>query len=423
MSDSTQDLQHLLSDMVQKFAEKQPDLAPHSLNQDTPDYKPTHLQGAGDVHIHPILDRMCFDAEDLGASDIFISAGFPPAMKINSKLTPVALPVLTEADTAAIVAATMNEDQRAEFKEQLELNYALQSKSNTRYRVNAYHEQGRVGLVLRRINTHVPTVEELELPIVLNQLIMKSRGMLILAGATGSGKSTSMAAMLNYRNHNLPGHMITIEDPIEYLHVPKKCIITQREIGIDTANWSLAVQNAMRQAPDVVCIGEVRSQDSMEYALQLAQTGHLCVFTIHATSANQAIERIMNLYPEERHKQVLMDIAMNLTGIIGQRLVVKRGGNGRTAIVDLLINTPAVQDLIFKGDLMGIKDLMQRSIDDGMQTFDDNLFNLYLRGVITYDEAIRQADSANDLRLRIQLHEEGGKPEKLFDRVSDLNLM
>ncbi len=423
MSDSTQDLQHLLSDMVQKFAEKQPDLAPHSLNQDTPDYKPTHLQGAGDVHIHPILDRMCFDAEDLGASDIFISAGFPPAMKINSKLTPVALPVLTEADTAAIVAATMNEDQRAEFKEQLELNYALQSKSNTRYRVNAYHEQGRVGLVLRRINTHVPTVEELELPIVLNQLIMKSRGMLILAGATGSGKSTSMAAMLNYRNHNLPGHMITIEDPIEYLHVPKKCIITQREIGIDTANWSLAVQNAMRQAPDVVCIGEVRSQDSMEYALQLAQTGHLCVFTIHATSANQAIERIMNLYPEERHKQVLMDIAMNLTGIIGQRLVVKRGGNGRTAIVDLLINTPAVQDLIFEGDLMGIKDLMQRSIDDGMQTFDDNLFNLYLRGVITYDEAIRQADSANDLRLRIQLHEEGGKPEKLFDRVSDLNLM
>ena len=423
MSDSTQDLQNLLSDMVQTFAEKQPDLAPHSLNQDTPDYKPTHLQGAGDVHIHPILDRMCFDAEDLGASDIFISTGFPPAMKINSKLTPVALPVLTEADTAAIVAATMNEDQRAEFKEQLELNYALQSKSNTRYRVNAYHEQGRVGLVLRRINTHVPTVEELDLPIVLNQLIMKSRGMLILAGATGSGKSTSMAAMLNYRNHNLPGHMITIEDPIEYLHVPKKCIITQREIGIDTASWDLAVQNAMRQAPDVVCIGEVRSQDSMEYALQLAQTGHLCVFTIHATTANQAIERIMNLYPEERHKQVLMDIAMNLTGIIGQRLVVKRGGNGRTAIVDLLINTPAVQDLIFKGDLMGIKDLMQRSIDDGMQTFDDNLFNLYLRGVITYDEAIRQADSANDLRLRIQLHEEGGKPEKLFDRVSDLNLM
>lgn len=416
MSDqSHKELQDLLSNMVAAYSDKQG--IPESAFQQTPS------PAAVSVHIHPILDRMCFDAEDRGASDIFISAGFPPAMKINSKLTPVSLPTLTAADTQAIADSTMTDEQKETFRRELELNYSIQSRSNTRYRVNAYHEQGRAGLVLRRINTDIPTVEDLQLPPVLNNLIMKPRGMLILAGATGSGKSTSMAAMLNYRNHNLPGHMITIEDPIEYLHSPKKCIITQREIGIDTESWELAVQNAMRQAPDVVCIGEVRSQESMEYALQLAQTGHLCVFTIHATSANQAIERIMNLYPEERHKQVLVDIAMNLTGIIGQRLVIKKENKGRTAIVDLLINTPAVQDLIFKGDLMGIKELMQRSIDEGMQTFDQNLFRLYIEGKIDYNEAIRQADSANDLRLRIQLHEEGDKPEHLFDRVSDLNLI
>lgn len=417
MSDqSHKDLQDLLSSMVAAYADKQVASNGSSFQQ-----KPS--PSAIGVHIHPILDRMCFDAEDRGASDIFISAGFPPAMKLNSKLMPVPMPMLTAEDTKAIVDSTMNDEQKEIFKRELELNYSIQSKSNTRYRVNAYHEQGRVGLVLRRINTEIPTVEELDLPPVLNDLILKSRGMLILAGATGSGKSTSMAAMLNHRNHNLPGHMITIEDPIEYLHTPKKCIITQREIGIDTESWDLAVQNAMRQAPDVVCIGEVRSQQSMEYALQLAQTGHLCVFTIHATNANQAIERIMNLYPEERHKQVLVDIAMNLTGIIGQRLVVKKGNKGRTAIVDLLINTPAVQDLIFKGDLMAIKELMQRSPEDGMQTFDQNLFRLYNNGVIDYNEALRQADSANDLRLRIQLHEEGGKSDHLFDRVSDLNLI
>lgn len=412
---SHQELQDLLSSMVAAYADKQVASEPVFQQKPTP--------SAIGVHMHPILDRMCFDAEDRGASDIFISAGFPPAMKINSKLTPVPMPMLTADDTRAIVDSTMNDEQKETFRRELELNYSIESKSHTRYRVNAYHEQGRVGLVLRRINTEIPTVEDLDLPIVLNDLIMKSRGMLILAGATGSGKSTSMAAMLNYRNHNLAGHMITIEDPIEYLHVPKKCIITQREIGIDTESWDLAVQNAMRQAPDVVCIGEVRSQASMEYALQLAQTGHLCVFTIHATSANQAIERIMNLYPEERHKQVLVDIAMNLTGIIGQRLVVKKDHKGRTAIVDLLINTPAVQDLIFKGDLMGIKELMQRSQEEGMQTFDQNLFRLYSEGTIDYNEALRQADSANDLRLRIQLSEEGGKSDHLFDRVSDLNLI
>ncbi len=221
----------------------------------------------------------------------------------------------------------------------------------------------------------------------------------------------------------MPGHIVTIEDPIEYLYQPRRCIITQREVGIDTADWKLAVQSAMRQAPDVICIGEVRSEASMEYALQLAQTGHLCVFTLHANNAAQAIERIINFYPEERQPQVLMDLALNLTAIIGQRLVIKKGRGQRTAVIDLLLNNPAMQDLIFKGDLMDIKDLMVRSSGEGMQTFDQHLFDLYIKGQIEYDEALRQADSANDLRLRIQLHEEGNDPSRLYDRISDLNLM
>lgn len=411
MSESTQQLHDLLQEMVTAYATEDDSQLAAAV--------PTQLG----EQMHPILDRMCQHAEEKGASDIFISTGFPPSLKINSVLTPVPLPALTAKESAEIVASTMNLSQQAEFAANLELNYSLQSKSNTRYRVNAYHEQGRVGLVLRRINSNIPTVEDLALPLKLKELIMQPRGLLVLAGATGSGKSTSMAAMLDHRNKNLPGHIITIEDPIEYLHTPKRSIITQREVGIDTASWEVAVQSAMRQAPDVVCIGEVRGLGSMEYALQLAQTGHLCVFTIHATSANQAIERIMNLYPEDRHKQVLIDLAMNLVGIIGQRLVIKKGRKGRTAIVDLLINTPAIQDLTFKGDLMGIKELMQRSQGDGMQTFDQHLFDLYTAGTIEYDEAIRQADSANDLRLRIQLYEEGNKPDHIFDRVSDLNLL
>ena len=229
--------------------------------------------------------------------------------------------------------------------------------------------------------------------------------------------------MVNNRNHKVPGHIVTIEDPIEYIYQPRRCIVTQREIGIDTPSWKLAVQNAMRQAPDVVCIGEVRNEDSMEYALQLAQTRHLCICTLHASTANQAIERIMNFYQEDRRHQLLMDMALNLVGIIGQRLVVKKDKKGRTAIIDLLINNAAVQDLIFKGELMGIKDIMLRSGTEGMQTFDQNLFELYVAGQVDYDEALRQADSANDLRLRIQLYEEGGEPERLFDRISDLNLM
>ena len=402
-------LHDLLSEMVQAYSQK--NQAPHI---------PTPAEIG--THLHPLLDRMCEEAEKRNASDIFISAGFPPAIKVGGTLTPMPHKALTGADTAAIAESTMNPDQLEAFNRDWEINYSVQSRSNTRYRVNAYHEQGRVGMVLRRVSQDIPEMKTLGLPEKLQELALAPRGLLILAGPTGSGKSTTMASMLNYRNQKLPGHIVTIEDPIEFIYKPCRSIFTQREIGIDTDNWKTAVQSAMRQAPDVVCIGEVRSEESMEYALQLAQTGHLCVFTIHASTASQTIERIINFYPEDRRQQVLMDLALNLVGIIGQRLVVKKNRQ-RTAVTDLLLNTPAMQDLIFKGELLEIRDLMARSGSNGMQTFDQNLFNLYTQGQIELSEALRQAVSANDLRLRIQMHDEANNTERLYDRISDLNLM
>ena len=402
-------LHDLLSEMVQAYSQK--NQAPHI---------PTPAEIG--THLHPLLDRMCEEAEKRNASDIFISAGFPPAIKVGGTLTPMPHKALTGADTAAIAESTMNPDQLEAFNRDWEINYSVQSRSNTRYRVNAYHEQGRVGMVLRRVSQDIPEMKTLGLPEKLQELALAPRGLLILAGPTGSGKSTTMASMLNYRNQKLPGHIVTIEDPIEFIYKPCRSIFTQREIGIDTDNWKTAVQSAMRQAPDVVCIGEVRSEESMEYALQLAQTGHLCVFTIHASTASQTIERIINFYPEDRRQQVLMDLALNLVGIIGQRLTIKKNRQ-RTAVTDLLLNTPAMQDLIFKGELLEIRDLMARSGSNGMQTFDQNLFNLYTQGQIELSEALRQAFSANDLRLRIQMHDEGNNTERLYDRISDLNLM
>ena len=402
-------LHDLLSEMVQAYSQK--NQAPHI---------PTPAEIG--THLHPLLDRMCEEAEKRNASDIFISAGFPPAIKVGGTLTPMPHKALTGADTAAIAESTMNPDQLEAFNRDWEINYSVQSRSNTRYRVNAYHEQGRVGMVLRRVSQDIPEMKTLGLPEKLQELALAPRGLLILAGPNGSGKSTTMASMLNYRNQKLPGHIVTIEDPIEFIYKPCRSIFTQREIGIDTDNWKIAVQSAMRQTPDVVCIGEVRSEESMEYALQLAQTGHLCVFTIHASTASQTIERIINFYPEDRRQQVLMDLALNLVGIIGQRLVVKKNRQ-RTAVTDLLLNTPAMQDLIFKGELLEIRDLMARSGSNGMQTFDQNLFNLYTQGQIELSEALRQAFSANDLRLRIQMHDEGNNTERLYDRISDLNLM
>ena len=363
--------------------------------------------------LHPLLEKMSAECEKRLASDIFISVNFPPSFKINGELTPVPLKPLTPQDTEVLVYSTMSDEQRIRFEEELELNYSVTSATGVRYRVNAYHEQGHVGMVWRRITTKILTVDDLKLPQGLKELAMQPRGLIILAGATGSGKSTSMAAMLDWRNKHAAGHIVTIEDPVEYIHTPIKSIFTQRELGIDTNSWSMAVQSAMRQAPDVVCVGEVRNEHTMEYALQLAQTGHLVFFTIHANNAVQAVERIMNFYPEEQHKQVLLDLSLNVVGIIGQRLARLIEG-GRTAIVDLLINSPAMADYMMKGELIEVMRLIERSQSEGM---------LYTAGRITLDEALRQAESASDLRLKITLWEEGKEPGQMYDRVSDLNIL
>lgn len=379
--------------------------------------------GKDNLFLHPVLEKMAEEAVRLKAADIFISPGFPPAWKIDGKTMPALTKPLTAEDTAKIVMTTMTKTQWQKFKTELELNYSIVARNGSRFRVNAYHEQGRVGMVLRQITTEVPTIENMLLPPVLNELVMKKRGLIILAGPTGSGKSTTMAAMLDYRNANSAGHILTIEDPIEFVHKPKKSIITHREIGVDTLSWDNAMQSALREAPDVVCVGEVRSDESMEYALKLAQTGHLCFFTLHASSADQAIERILNFYPEEQHKQVLMDLALNLVCIIGQRLAVKKDGKGRRAAIDLLINTTTIQDFIYKGELLEIKDMMAKCGNEGMQTFDQCLFQLYVDDVIDYEEALRQSDSPNDLRLRIKLYEDGQKGVSVFNSGPDLTLI
>ncbi|MDO4434282.1 MAG: PilT/PilU family type 4a pilus ATPase [Alysiella sp.] len=411
---------HLLESFVQNYQVTHHQDKPNaSVSHDEQTEKPVASSKMG---LHPLLEKMAAESEKRNASDIFISAGFPPSFKINGELTPVPLKPLTAQETQILVHSTMSSEQRVRFEQELELNYSVSSSGGIRFRVNAYHEQGRMGMVWRRITTKILTIDDLKLPQGLKDLAMQPRGLLILAGATGSGKSTSMAAMLDWRNKHAAGHIVTIEDPVEYLHKPIKSIFTQRELGIDTTSWSMAVQSAMRQAPDVVCVGEVRNEHTMEYALQLAQTGHLCIFTIHANNAVQTVERIMNFYPEERHQQVLMDLALNTVGIIGQRLARLKQG-GRTAIVDLLINSPAMQDHMFKGELMEMMNLMARSENEGMQTFDQNLFRLYTEDQITYEEALRQAESVNDLRLRIKLWEEGRESTHIFERVTDLNLL
>lgn len=397
----------------------------HNIVSANPQSQNSELQNLepDSIHLHPILEKMAEEAVRLKAADIFISPGFPPAWKIDGKTMPALTKPLTAEDTAKIVMTTMTHAQRQKFLTELELNYSVNARNGVRFRVNAYHEQGRIGMVLRQINSEIPTIDSLFLPPVLNELVMKKRGLIILAGPTGSGKSTTMAAMLDYRNAHSAGHILTIEDPIEYVHRPKKSIITHREIGVDTLSWDNAMQSALREAPDVVCVGEVRSDESMEYALKLAQTGHLCFFTLHASSADQAIERILNFYPEDQHKQVLMDLALNLVCIIGQRLAVKKDGKGRRAVIDLLINTTTIQDYIFKGELMSIKNMMARSVNDGMQTFDQCLFQLYTDNIIDFEEALRQSDSPNDLRLRIKLYEDGQRGISVFNSGPELSLI
>ena len=418
----TAGLTNLLEDFVNDYQVK-PQAAPKRAPQGQPEKTVASVMAKKEKPgLHPLLEKMSAECEKRLASDIFISVNFPPSFKINGDLTPVPLKPLTPQDTEVLVYSTMSDEQRIRFEEELELNYSVTSATGVRYRVNAYHEQGHVGMVWRRITTKILTVDDLQLPQGLKELAMQPRGLIILAGATGSGKSTSMAAMLDWRNKHAAGHIVTIEDPVEYIHTPIKSIFTQRELGIDTNSWSMAVQSAMRQAPDVVCVGEVRNEHTMEYALQLAQTGHLVLFTIHANNAVQAVERIMNFYPEEQHKQVLLDLSLNVVGIIGQRLARLIEG-GRTAIVDLLINSPAMADYMMKGELIEMMRLIERSQSEGMQTFDQDLFKLYTSGRITLDEALRQAESASDLRLKITLWEEGKEPGQMYDRVSDLNIL
>jgi len=357
------------------------------------------------------------------ASDLFITAGFPPAFKVDGKMTPVSNQSLTPTHTMELARAIMNDKQAQEFEASKECNFAISPPGIGRFRANAFVQQGRVGLVLRTITTTIPRMEDLGLPEILKDVAMTKRGLVIVVGATGSGKSTSLAAMLGYRNENSYGHIITIEDPIEYVHDHKNCLITQREVGVDTETWHAALKNTLRQAPDVILIGEIRDRDTMDYAIAFAETGHLCLATLHANSSNQALDRIINFFPEERRAQLLMDLSLNLKGMISQRLIPKRDGPGRAAAIEIMLNTPLVSDLIFKGEVHELKEIMKKSRELGMQTFDQALFDLYEAGMISYEDAMRNADSMNELRLAIKLHGHEAKEKDVLSGIDHLNIV
>ncbi len=337
------------------------------------------------------------------ASDMFITAGFPPAMKVDGKMTPVSSQVLSVQQAREIARSIMNDKQTAEFDATNECNFAIGIPGVARFRVNAFVQRGSVGLVFRTITTKIPKFEDLGLPEVLKDIAMTKRGLVIFVGGTGSGKSTSLAAMVGYRNENSYGHIITIEDPVEFVHEHINCIITQREVGVDTDNWGIALKNTLRQAPDVILIGEIRDRETMDYAIAFAETGHLCLATLHANSTNQALDRIINFFPEERRHQLLMDLSLNTRAFISQRLIPKSDGIGRAAAIEIMINSPLISDLIFKGDVHEIKEIIGRSRELGMQTFDQALFDLHEADQISYEDALRNADSVNDLRLKIKL--------------------
>ena len=341
-----------------------------------------------------------------GGSDLFITAGVPPSMKVNGKILPVNKTPMSPEMTRETVHAVMNEQQRREFTENHECNFAISARGIGRFRVSAFYQRNLAGMVLRRIETNIPTLEDLKLPEVLKKLAMTKRGLVLFVGATGTGKSTSLAAMIGYRNKNSSGHIISIEDPIEFIHQHQSCIVTQREVGIDTDSFEVALKNTLRQAPDVILIGEVRARETMDYAVAFAETGHLCLATLHANNANQALDRIINFFPADRQQQVWMDLSLNLKAIVAQQLIPTPDGKGRRAVIEVLINTPLASDLIRKGEVHELKSLMKRSTDLGMQTFDQALYNLYVQGEITYEDALAHADSSNDLRLMIKLGSE-----------------
>jgi twitching motility protein PilU len=358
-----------------------------------------------------------------GGSDLFITSGFPPAIKIDGKMTPVSSQPLAGSHTADLARAIMNDKQAAGFELTKEANFAISPGDLGRFRVSAFMQMGCVGMVLRVITTTIPKFEELQLPEVLKDVIMTKRGLVIMVGATGSGKSTSLAAMVGYRNEHSHGHIITIEDPVEFVHPHRNCVITQREVGVDTDSFEAALKNSLRQAPDVIQIGEIRDRETMEHAIAFAETGHLCLATLHANSANQALDRIINFFPEERRQQLLMDLSLNMKGLISQRLIPKKETKGRVVAMEILLNSPLISDLIFKGDVHEIKEIMKKSRELGMQTFDQALFDLYEADKISYEDALRNADSVNDLRLNIKLNSKNAKNRDLSAGTEHLGLV
>ncbi|MFZ6863463.1 PilT/PilU family type 4a pilus ATPase [Undibacterium sp. Ji67W] len=356
-------------------------------------------------------------------SDLFITADFPPAFKIDGKVTPVSNQPLTPAHTVDLARAIMNDKQASEFESTKECNFAINPAGMGRFRVSAFMQQGRVGLVLRTITTAIPKLEDLGLPEHLKEIALTKRGLVIMVGSTGSGKSTTLAAMVGHRNKNSYGHIITIEDPIEYVHPHGNCIVTQREVGIDTEDWGAALKNSLRQAPDVIQIGEIRDRETMDFAVAFAETGHLCLATLHANSANQALDRIINFFPEERRAQLLMDLSLNLKAVISQRLIPVKGRKGRIAAVEVLLNTPLISDLIFKGQVHEMKEIMKKSRELGMQTFDQALFDLHEADKITYEDALRNADSVNELRLAIMLQGKDAKDRDLSAGTNHLGIL
>jgi twitching motility protein PilU len=340
---------------------------------------------------------------DRKGSDLFITAGFPPAIKIDGEVRPQTDKPLSSEQSAILVRSIMNDRQTREFDASKEANFAIAPPGIGRFRVSAFVQQGHTGCVIRQINSTIPTIEELELPPILKDIVMSKRGIVIVVGATGSGKSTTLAAMVGYRNEKTRGHIVTIEDPVEYVHQHRGCVVTHREIGVDTESWHTALKNTLRQAPDVIMIGEIRDRETMEYAIQFAETGHLVLATLHANSSNQALDRIINFFPEEKREQLLMDLSLNIRSMVSQRLIPREKTEGRIAAMEILIGTPLVSDLIFRGEVAKIKEVMARSNRLGMKTFDQALFDLYEAGTISYEEGLRNADSKNELRLRIKL--------------------
>ena len=356
--------------------------------------------------IHDLLRRMV----EKNASDLFLTAGFPPAVKIDGEVRPQSERALTAEQSATLVRSLMNDRQTRDFDATKECNFAIAPPGIGRFRVSAFVQQSAVGCVIRMINAKIPSFEELDLPPILKELSLSKRGLVVVVGGTGSGKSTTLAAMIGYRNEKTRGHIVTVEDPVEFIHQHKGCVITHRDVGVDTDSWQVALKNVLRQAPDVIYIGEIRDRDTMEYAVQFAETGHLVFSTLHANNANQALDRIINFFPDERREQLLMDLSLNIRSFVSQRLVPREGGSGRIAAMEIMLNSPLIQDLIFKGEVVKIRDVMARSNRLGMKTFDQSLFELYEAGFISYEDALRNADSKNELRLRVKLESHRESP-------------